>query len=151
MDLVGDRLAAGVRQHTLWRFRRLDFPSECAANVSVSDCRPSCNTDLWSYADLGYEVLKSQIFLPTDDELAGWKADPGFLQKVGRTYCNSTDMDMAISGDAKDSGGCVEPSFWPIHGAIERLYQYRILKGPGFASDPTNKVIRCLLHFEGVV
>ena len=40
-----------------------------------------------------------------------------------------------MSGDAKDSGGCVEPSFWPIHGTLERLYQYRILKGPGFRTD----------------
>jgi len=139
---VGDKLAEGVRQHTLWRFRRLNFPLECALNASVASCRPTCNTNLWSYEDMGYEILKSQIFLPSEEDLAGWKADPSFLEDVGRTYCNGTQMDMSISGDAKDSGGCVDPSFWPIHGAIERLYQYRILKGPGFSTDPTNKVVQ---------
>ena len=38
-----------------------------------------------------------------------------------QAFCD--DMEMSISGDAKDSGGCIEPSFWPIHGALERLYQ----------------------------
>jgi len=37
------------------------------------------------------------------------------------------------------SGGCVDPSFWPIHPHIERLYQFRVLKGPGFSTDPSVK------------
>jgi hypothetical protein len=137
-DLVGPSLASGLRQHTVWRFRRLDFPAACAAGAAPAACQATCNRDLWDLADLGYELLKSQTVLPSDEQLAAWRADPAFMAQVGETYCG--DVEVIISGDAKDSGGCVEPSFWPIHGALERLYQYRILKGPGFLTDPSTEV-----------
>ena len=35
----------------------------------------------------------------------------------------SADVEVSVAGDAKDSGGCVDPSFWPIHPTFERLYQ----------------------------
>jgi len=96
-----------------------------------------CRTDASALygSQIGYEVLKAQIFLPAAEQLAAWQADPAFLALVADAFCG--DMTVQISGDAKDSGGCVDPSFWSIHPHVERLYQFRILKGPGFSSDPS--------------
>lgn len=133
-QVLPDSLANGVRQHTLWRFRVIDFPTDCGgADVRPTACAARCNTTLYSFRDVGYEVLKAQPKLPTEAELAEY--DDSDLEAIGAAYCS--DMDVLVSGDAKDSGGCVDPSFWPIHGALERLYQFRILHGPGFGSDPT--------------
>jgi len=46
--LVGAAIAASVREHTLWRFRVIDFPAECDPTAAPADCRATCNFDLWS-------------------------------------------------------------------------------------------------------
>ena len=48
-------------------------------------------------------MVKSQITLPPEAELAAWRADPERLAAVGRAYCD--DVPVTFSGDAKDSGG----------------------------------------------
>lgn len=69
--------------------------------IIVYDCTIASATTLASYSDEDYTA-------------------------IGEAYC--ADMDVWVSGDAKDSGGCVDPSFWPIHGALERMYQYRFAR-----------------------
>lgn len=136
-----------VKQHTLWRFRVLDFPDHCDELV---DCAPQCNLDLWTnLTAVGYEIVKAQAKFPSDDELARISADA--YADIAKAYCGLFDQivglnqtlaaqsrqgpDLYISGDAKDAGGSIDPTFWPIHPAITRLYQYRILFGPAFRDE----------------
>ena len=54
------------------------------------------------------------------------------LAALGKAYC--ANPGMSISGDQKDSSGTLDPIFWTIHPTMERLYQYRVLRGVGFES-----------------
>ena len=41
--LLGGATAQSVRQHTLWRFRAIEFPAACAAGTPARACAPACN------------------------------------------------------------------------------------------------------------
>ena len=51
--LLGAAVAASVRQHTLWRFRVIDFPSACSRDAPISACAARCNTDLYTMEQIG--------------------------------------------------------------------------------------------------
>ena len=124
-----------VKQHTLWRFHVLEFPKNCSS--SLIDCGPpKCNRALWNFnmTAIGYEIVKAQVHVPSDSDLNSWRSKPQELANMAEAYC-SNPPDLLISGDAKDSGGSIEPSFWFIHPAITRLYQYRLLFGPPFTDN----------------
>eukprot|EP00633_Aureoumbra_lagunensis_P001104 CAMPEP_0197289626 /NCGR_PEP_ID=MMETSP0890-20130614/6880_1 /TAXON_ID=44058 ORGANISM="Aureoumbra lagunensis, Strain CCMP1510" /NCGR_SAMPLE_ID=MMETSP0890 /ASSEMBLY_ACC=CAM_ASM_000533 /LENGTH=517 /DNA_ID=CAMNT_0042761143 /DNA_START=101 /DNA_END=1654 /DNA_ORIENTATION=+ len=137
---------SNVKQHTLWRARVIDFPQNCS-NVAMEMCTPYCALDTYSHnlTAIGYEIVKAQVTLPAPALLADWRHRPKDLQAIATAYCfgmaNNTEIadrrgpDVFISGDAKDSGGSIDPSFWFIHGALSRLLQYRILLGPSFKDE----------------
>ena len=130
--LLGPDYASAIKQHTLWRMGVVDFPSNCTGRSSAT-CIAACNATRYSRKDAGYEVYKANVYVPSPEQLEKVKANATFLEAIGNAYCD--EMQVSISGDAKDSGGCIEPSFWPIHPTFERLFQYRLLKGPGFVDD----------------
>ena len=51
--LMGAEAAASVRQHTLWRFRVLDFPAACPPSAPPRECAAACNWDLWTAEEIG--------------------------------------------------------------------------------------------------
>mmetsp|Transcript_19118 Transcript_19118/g.58930 ORF Transcript_19118/g.58930 Transcript_19118/m.58930 type:complete len:640 (-) Transcript_19118:784-2703(-) len=121
-----------VKQHTLWRFHVLEFPTDCRGD-DLRDCGgPTCNLNIFNLTAIGYEIVKAQNPLPSFEILEDWKTRPDDLRTIASAYCFGSGPDFIISGDAKDSGGALEPSFWPIHPGITRLYQYRLLFGPPF-------------------
>eukprot|EP00635_Sarcinochrysidales_sp_CCMP3193_P011712 CAMPEP_0118902866 /NCGR_PEP_ID=MMETSP1166-20130328/7961_1 /TAXON_ID=1104430 /ORGANISM="Chrysoreinhardia sp, Strain CCMP3193" /LENGTH=640 /DNA_ID=CAMNT_0006842081 /DNA_START=1 /DNA_END=1923 /DNA_ORIENTATION=+ len=132
-----------VKQHTLWRFHVLEFPDHCPPWPLGSEIRsppcggPRCALEKWdgNLTAVGYEIVKAQGHLPSEASLSDWRSRPADLDAVADIYCRAPEM--LISGEAKDSGGSIEPSFWPIHPAITRLYQYRILFGPPFKDPDT--------------
>lgn len=142
-----------VKQHTLFRLRVLDFPSDCGG-VPAAYCKPVCNTKLFSYREIGRQMLLTQdidrggtwlVFQDSYDayeaasaafldsvEASVAAADPADIAALGKAYCREPGLE--ISGDQKDSSGALDPVFWTMHPTMERLYQYRILSGVGFSS-----------------
>ena len=53
--------------------------------------------------------------------------------------CDSYDDTHTMIGDLGNSGGPIDPLFWPVHPTIDRLWHWRRLNGMDDESWPSGK------------
>ena len=85
-------------------------------------CGIVCPTDDDDLADL-MTVIRAQVrtTVVTTDDAATWKA--------WREWLCEGDAYRVFVGDHLESASPSDPSFWPIHGTLERLYQLKLMVG----------------------
>ena len=109
---------------TLWRYGYLSCPSSCSMDTPVTDCKCTCNaTEVWDDHTVMRDVLKSPI------AMFGNETAFGLLELL----CNQN----ILLGDHATSASGADPSFWALHGTVERYLQVLRLQG-GFSESWTD-------------
>mmetsp|Transcript_16903 Transcript_16903/g.58236 ORF Transcript_16903/g.58236 Transcript_16903/m.58236 type:complete len:648 (-) Transcript_16903:69-2012(-) len=114
----------------LWRHHFIDFPDACAgpATSCVASVAPGVTDEA-----LGREIVRAQLSADMKNAVASRVdelATPRGFGKVGRAFRDH--MVGFLSGD--HASLALDPSFWPIHPAVERVYMFRLLHG-GFSNE----------------
>mmetsp|Transcript_45776 Transcript_45776/g.90267 ORF Transcript_45776/g.90267 Transcript_45776/m.90267 type:complete len:654 (-) Transcript_45776:686-2647(-) len=113
----------------LWRAGVVSCPDSCSSDTSVKDCACSCDDfDTWKLEDI-HNILG---YRESDIDHATWTSDTG--EYLGTKFmalaCGETaDYEAPFIGDAMNSGATADPSFWPIHPNVDRLFQWRRMQG----------------------
>jgi len=108
----------------MWRDEDLDCPDSC---TSDADCACSCNFDV---DELSYEEVVAYL----KDYAANLQFDSNSGEDICRSalklFCgqDSEQKDVYL-GDSMDSGATADPSFWPTHPNVDRLFQWRVING----------------------
>lgn len=114
-------------QHSIADTPVVSFPTVCSMDAPESACHARCDL----------ELLRNNVTVLEDV----WSAVNDWMDTYG-TYNAASKLD-AISilcgtsfsmGEQAESASPLDPTFWPIHPTIERLWQWRKLLG-GFADE----------------
>ena len=99
-----------AQMKSLWRYGYLTCPSSCSMDTPISECQCTCNaTEIWDDYTVMRSVLKSPI------AMFGNESAFGLLEWL----CTSNVM----LGDHATSASGADPSFWALHGTVERYLQ----------------------------
>lgn len=118
---------------SLWRYGLWHCPDSCDASTAQEDCACGCDADevmsstargdiLQVYAD----TFESQgITLPGSDAVDG----NATLALLVDLMCSFSKSGGIVMGDHASSGAASDPSFWVLHGAVERWLQLMRIQG----------------------
>ncbi len=121
----------------LYRADLITPKSDCSVTSLDSDgfsCGFVCNDDDSRRMMSAVKDLITSAYVPTDfDSWAGWK-----------DFICEGDAHKVFSGDHLEAASPSDPSFWPIHPNVERLFQAKYFAG-GFETDdwPTESSAIC--------
>ena len=115
----------------LYRAQLITPDKRCTAGSALEKDTLSCGfscpdseAEDWIAAFSKYKIAS---YVPDDmDESVGWEAWRQFA-------CNGNGIKM-FTGDQLESASPNDPSFWPIHPTMERLYHAKMMAG-GFEED----------------
>lgn len=106
---------------SLWRYHLFNCPTACTADTPQEDCLCVCDAD---------EIMSFKGHGIWNDLLGTWATS--FEQSVTGQSGNETMTQMlelmcdyhgVVMGDHASSGATSDPSFWVIHGTVERWLQ----------------------------
>lgn len=102
---------------SLYRAHLYNCPESCSSETSETDCACTC-----SAADIMNSTYKEDLFSGwmTSWSNQGLDADET-LRKMLDLLCN--EYHNVVMGDHASSGSTSDPSFWLIHGTVERWLQ----------------------------
>ena len=151
---------------TLHSKQVMDCPEYCAVDVPFSECKCSCPSlesagsidqdtlsylkdDLGVFTFLSYYQGTEEGSTPTIsnrssilDATASFEvADIESISEMMMFYCNP-----GMIGDQYTSYATNDPSFWPIHPTLERLWHLKRLAGNETFDDTWEDVSGCLGH-----
>ena len=140
-----------VSLKNMYRAGYLTFPDYCSLDTNFTDCHATCmeldSLELaigehdatyineywemmfaWSSATDGYDWLTHAVKVA-----------------IIRMVCEN---GFAVDGDQLESGSPMDPSFWPIHGTVERLWLKKKLLGFSSEAWPSDysEVTDCYGH-----
>jgi len=102
----------------LFRGHDIETRHDCAITAGAADCGFTC-------VDENYDEVKTKLkhFVDinddlNEDELGSW-----------RTFVCEGDGYKIFAGDHLESASPSDPSFWPIHGNLEKLLQAKYMVG----------------------
>ena len=126
------RTEAFVTLKNMYRGAFLTFPSYCASDTPYSSCKASCTSLPDATSDSSYisEYWDTMFYWSSDVESYAWLSDDIKVQ-IMTLVC---DGGIAVDGDSLESGSPMDPSFWPIHPTMERLWLFKKLAG-GFTDE----------------
>ena len=104
----------------MWRVHILKPPLLCSPGIP---CAFTCTNNVTVATILIEELLGHYGFA---EEAIEWKNNTRQHEAFDMLFCQT----KVILGDAVDAGGAVDPTFWPIHPTLERLYQFKTLVNP---------------------
>jgi hypothetical protein len=125
-EVVGDEVSAALIQITpatmQWMYRAhiQKPPTTCTPGA---DCRYTCTKNITAATLLIEELFDHFGYA---NEMALWRENPRKDEAFNMMFCET----KVVLGDAIDAGGANDPTFWPIHPTLERLYQYKDLIKP---------------------
>ncbi|KAH8058255.1 symporter [Aureococcus anophagefferens] len=101
-----------------WTYRSgdLEMPQYCSAETPFAECHAACTSHKdveahWGVMFSWYEEVESYAWLTS---------------KVKRYVIDAVcDGGIGADGDQLESGSPMDPSFWPIHPTMERLFIYK--------------------------
>ena len=98
----------------LWRMGYTRCPTTCAEGVDHSECK--CSVPQEYIDSIGARAILNNTFVyyPLESHLEG--ADDATYLKYLRAV-----EDPGVAGEMFSSGASFDPTFWPLHGAMERL------------------------------
>ena len=101
----------------MWRYKLYTVPT-CSPG---EPCRFLCSKNVT-------EISKVMELYIDNGDLDDWKAksDSDKTTTFEMLFCET----KTVLGDAIDAGGVNDPTFWPIHPTVERLYQFKDLVKP---------------------
>lgn len=111
-----------------WRSGIMDCPSGCSADTPVSECVCHCpKLDSWNETDAN--AILNNIAGAFDKSIwyvEGRYIGLEFLKLICGRY---PEYAAPFLGDAMNSGATADPSFYPTHPNVDRLFQHRRLFG----------------------
>jgi hypothetical protein len=127
----------------MYRAGQLTFPDYCSTDTPFSECHASC--DDYSDIDTYWETMFAWY---TDVEDYDWLTST-IKEGVVDMLC---DGGIGADGDQLESGSPMDPSFWPIHPTMERLFVFKKISNTFEDEDwPTHgasSVTNCSGHQE---
>ena len=115
-----------------WRAGVMHCPSSCSTDTPTSNCTCHCpKLDSFEHSDIE-AILMDIAGAFSSDTWYVWQNGTqhyfgkDFLKLVCGHY---SEYAAPFLGDAMNSGAPADPSFWPTHPNIDRLFQHRRLKG----------------------
>ena len=95
---------------SLWRYDKLDCPTHCSMDTPLDDCKCVCDADaIWANSTIRESLFTSPI------SMFGNESTYGFV----KILCSA---GVALGDHATSSSGS-DPSFWALHGTVERYLQ----------------------------
>lgn len=120
----------------LYRDDRLTMPSYCSLDTPYSECHGTCDdaTNLKKALQHNYTDFITTFW----DQMFSWDVTMGKETVSSKYHWLDYDLKvqvieklcdggMGIDGDHLESASPLDPSFWPIHPTMERLYMYKKL------------------------
>ena len=126
MELVGYNVTRALTQimpatmQWMYRAHLQKPPDSCVAG---EPCAFTCSKNVTAATILVTELFNHFGY---SDEVTAWEKNPNKEEAFKAFFCDT----KAVLGDAIDAGGANDPTFWPIHPPLERLYQYKDLVKP---------------------
>ena len=144
-DYVGHHTSASDLEYTMrtqaftalknmYRAGHLRFPLFCSMDTPFSECHAECVDldDLEKASRKGEHYLVERYF---DDMFSfgnftayseyNWLAKE-LKAKIVKKVC---EKGIGYDGDQLEAGSPIDPSFWPVHPTVERLWMHKKLKG----------------------
>ena len=126
VELLGENVTEALLQimpatmQWLYRAHLQKPPDSCSPGGS---CRYTCSENTTAGT-----LLVAELFdhFGWDEEMTAWKSNPKSGEAFKAIFCQT----KSVLGDAVDAGGANDPTFWPIHPTLERLYQFKDLVQP---------------------
>jgi len=106
----------------MWRAHVLKPPSSCELG---GECRYEC-TDNTTASSLVIVTLLDHFGFTAEGDDWRAKTEQQQHEAFDMLFCQT----KVVLGDAIDAGGAADPTFWPIHPTLERLYQYKTFVHP---------------------
>jgi len=112
-----------TKYKNMFRSRLLQCPEYCSADTSTNDCKCTCpNYDEYISNPVKLETVVNAFMIGTD-------VDSKFYEVFLNLLCNKFEDSAPLLGDQLESASPGDPSFWPIHPTMERLYLWKRLNG----------------------
>merc|ERR1719446_155534 len=106
-----------------WRVKVVECPSYCSADTAQEDCTCHCpNIDKISDNKKVFQELLLGLNLATIINIEDFSHEA--IVKIMHMLCNTG----TIPGDQLEAASPVDPTFWPIHPTIDRLFQWKKLQ-----------------------
>lgn len=100
---------------SLWRYNMWTCPESCSMDTPMSDCKCTCDADtIWKNASVVEALFASDIAMK----------DNVTVYKLLKMMCEMGP----VMGDHASSGAASDPSFWVIHGTVERWLDLLIIE-----------------------
>lgn len=124
----------------LFRLEKLSFPEYCSTDTPYSDCHGTCDASV----NLKQALAHNNTGAVEEywGEMMAWDtAITGTRQTISSRYdwldedlkvdvmARLCDGGFGVDGDHLEAASPLDPSFWPIHPTLERLYVYKMLAG----------------------
>ena len=117
----------------LWRAGVVTCPSDCAMEDALSSCSCTCpDYDSWDEKDAFSILNKHSSNIPglTFTAVMGTFEGQRMAKKFMSLVCGKMEnYESPFHGDAMNSGATADPTFWPVHPNVDRLFQWRRLEG----------------------
>lgn len=131
-------------QKNMWRVGRLRCPKHCALHKDLSECKCTCpylspNTT----EEEAYDIMTKSsgtIALDPDRYLLNRQGKVIALELM-RFMCNDYNYTAPSMGESLESSSPADPTFWPIHPTLDRLFHRRMIAGFAMSNwtDNTSK------------
>ena len=128
----------------MYRSGDLEMPQYCSAETPFAECHAACTSHKdveshWGVMFSWYEEVESYAWLTS---------------KVKRYVIDAVcDGGIGADGDQLESGSPMDPSFWPIHPTMERLFIYKKIsdtfESESWPGTGSAAVTNCTGHQQG--
>ena len=118
----------------MYRASMLTFPTYCDQDTPFTYCHGTCAdlAQLERAVEVGHITFVNayweSMFSWADAASFAWLT-PDVKVHIIREVC---DLGVGVDGDHLESGSPMDPSFWPIHPTMERLWAFKKLTGTFF-------------------
>ena len=102
---------------SLWRYKLYNCPKSCDFEMSEEECACTCSTEEIMNSDAKEALFSVWMKSFEEQGLDGEET----LKKMLNLLCD--DYHNVVMGDHASSGSTSDPSFWLIHGSVERWLQ----------------------------
>mmetsp|Transcript_109923 Transcript_109923/g.319886 ORF Transcript_109923/g.319886 Transcript_109923/m.319886 type:complete len:864 (+) Transcript_109923:2-2593(+) len=132
-------------QKDLWRRHWMQCPEACSSDADTDTCKCSCSPILselrtsdnreMAATDV-LQAVDGSTFSDAESHLNADGEERSF--EILELMCDSYDDTHTMIGDLGNSGGPIDPLFWPVHPTIDRLWHWRRLNGMDDESWPSD-------------
>lgn len=115
----------------MWRLGILECPKVCSLDTPPQECKCGCpNITQWIEERRSAEVLSKYVH-PRFGKAALLQNRRGrdVADDILKLFCNDNADLWPLIGDSLTSSSAFDPTFWPMHPTMDRLFQWRRING----------------------